>query len=258
MRTAITLWLLLTFASIEEVAGARETNLVARRWSMASRLTPFDAIGVLFREAIGEPVSSADLFEAQKHLRSDGPVSPSEYVLAELFERRLRRELGSTGDGLRLRTERPVLHWLESRVIDGGIEIRGESLQLAVVHPAAGTAAVWLDHRTRHQEWTDCGGELCVVTILAPLRPDVSYLWSRECDPSPSTIPSAPSPGHAFRQALRQALPEETRRIRCVFRETLDASLRLTYLSGGSPAFAPPRAAASAIVNNPLVVRLSE
>lgn len=218
-------------------------NAVAKRWLSSSRLTPSEAANVLYLEATGAIVSDDDLFEAEKHLRSDGPVSPNEYVLKEVFARLLQHERGDRARDVRI--ERPLLHWLESRVSPSGVELRGESLQLAVAYEP-GEAIVRLRHRTLHHAWEDCGGALCLSTLLEPLRSDVRYLWTDTsgvallpCDASPPAL-----------------VPDETRDIACVFAARPRSSLRVTYAAAGAIAFAPPRAAASAVVNNPLELRL--
>jgi hypothetical protein len=169
-----------------------------------------------------------------------------------------------------------MLHWLGWQESADGIEVRGESLQVAVVYPAADLAVVRLRHRTLHQAWTECGGELCLSILLTPLRSDVVYLWSLPlgasleadsprslpaCDPppSPARVSDERSAGFAvFRHLARQPSPDDTIRVSCAFRARRHASLRLRYAAAESLALAPARAAASAVVNNPLAIRLFE
>jgi len=147
----------------------------------------------------------------------------------------------------------------------------GESLQLAVTYGDA-TAVVRLRHRTLHHVWKECGGELCLSTLLEPLRSTVSYLWSANpgsaldagsplppaCDPPPAGAVVPTMAPFTFRHVARQLLPDETRELSCVFVVRPKISLRVTYAAAGTVAFAPPRAAASAVVNNPLELRLFE
>ncbi len=241
--TTIALLLLATTPALSTRTFAM--NAVAARWLSSSRLTPSEAANVLYREATGAIVSDDELFEAEKHLRSDGPVSPNEYVLGEIFTRLLRRDRGRSASEIRV--EPPLLHWLESRVTPGGIELRGESLQLAVAYEPA-SAVVRLRHRMIHHAWEECEGELCLSRSLVSPRSDVRYFWS---DGAGAALPACGASSPTL-------VPEETHDVSCVFAARPRSSLRITYAAAGKIAVAPARASASAVVNNPLELRLFE
>jgi len=240
VKAAVASLMLLAMSALAETsAGAM--NAVAARWLSSSRLTPIEAAKVLYLEASGAAVSDEDLFEAEKHLRSDGPVSPNEYVLREVFTRLLRSELGAS----ELRIERPLLHWLESRVSPRGVELRGESLQLAVLYEHR-SAVVRLRHRTIHHQWENCGATLCLSTLPGLLRSEIRYLWANGA--------GGVSPG--CRTAPPPLVPDDTNDLSCVFVAGPRSVLRITYAAAGKIALAPANAAASAVVNNPLELRL--
>jgi len=159
---------------------------IGQAWSSASRLSAAEASRVLVRQAEGEPVPALELFEAEKHLRSDGGVSTSPLVLSDMLTRLLARRAQAAGADLRIRTLPPVLHWLEATNEPGRLQLRGESLQLAVLNWQPDVAVTVLFHRTVFQDWRLCAGAPCFTAVKTPLRSRVTYLLAAGDFTSPS------------------------------------------------------------------------
>jgi hypothetical protein len=253
---------------------ANAMNAIIERWRQPSRLTPFEAVRVLELDARGAPVRTEDLFEAEKHLRTDGSVSPSEYVLTELYGRLVRRELGLTSDDPSIRVERPILHWVASRSSDGGLELRGQSVQLALQRVSSNRTIVRLRERTIEESWNHCGAELCVTATRAAHPIGRRYVWAAVPGNRSSTRAVVPSceasdpprkdldlfidrPGIPDPVA-REISRDDTARTACVFDDRSLGAVRISYLMEGTLAVPPMRAAAGALVNNPMEIRLFE
>ena len=160
---------------------------IAGAWSSASRLSAAEASHILLRQAEGELVSARELFEAEKHLRSDGGVSASPLVLSDMLTRLLARRVHAAGSGLRIRTLPPVLHWLETSNEDQDrLRLRGESLQVAVLNSEPDVAVTVLFHRTTFQDWRLCAGAPCFTSVRTPLRSRVAYLLTTRDSAAPS------------------------------------------------------------------------
>ncbi|MBI2962676.1 MAG: hypothetical protein HYY35_02885 [Deltaproteobacteria bacterium] len=263
-------------AALVAAASPGGVHPIAARWRSASRLTPAEAASVLHRHAEGGEVRAEDVFEAEKHLRTDGPVSPAEYVLSDLLARRLAARAGDAGT--RPRVLPPVLHWLDWTETARGVRLRGETVQVAVLGSSARGAVTVLYRRTLHQDWSMCGAELCVTTVAAPVRRDAGYAtWApltaaevglarwfdaRRCDPRPAEVgdPGAGSPfGIVLRHAVAETMAGAPSEISCSLAELPPrAAMRVTYTEAGHPAAPPSRAARGAIVNNPLEFSLSQ
>lgn len=250
------------------------------RWRSPSRLTPVEASVVLYRHAEGRRVRAEDLLEAEKHFRTDGPVSPAQYVLTEVLTRLLGARFH--GEDARLRVLPPVLHWLESAETTQGVRLRGETVQVAVLNSPPRRAVTVLYHHTIHQQWTICGADVCVSNVGSPLRRQVGYSMSvaspvtevastfaslrlieaRLCDPHPTEIadsgPESPF-GLVIRHAAAETMPGAANEISCTF-EALPskAPARVSYTVSAHLAAPPSRAARGAVVNNPLEFSLTE
>jgi hypothetical protein len=265
--------LFVTLASLlVPTCRADAMNAIIERWRQPSRLTPLEAVRVLELDARGAVVRMEDLFEAEKHLRTDGSVSPGEYVLTELYGRLLRRELGLTSDDPSLRVEPPILHWVESRSSNGGLELRGESVQLAVQRVSSNRSIVQLRERTIEESWNHCGGELCVTATRAAYPMVRRYVWAavRDSRSRPRSVAPRCEPSVSPRKDLdlfidalgladsfaREIARDDTARTACVFDDRSVGAVRLSYLTQGTLATPPMRAAAGALVNNPTEVRV--
>jgi len=145
-------------------------------WRTPSRVSSAQASQILLAQVEGEPVAAADLFEAEKHLRTDGGISPSSLVLRDMMTRLLARRAEPAGRELRIRALPPVLHWLESINEPGVLRLRGETVQVGVLNSPPDAAVTVLFHRTLYQEWRLCAGAPCVTAVKMPLRSRVAYL----------------------------------------------------------------------------------
>ncbi len=266
--------------AVVATASPGSAQPIAARWRSPSRLTPSEASSVLYRRAEGQAVRAEDLLEAEKHFRTDGPVSPAEYVLTDVLRRRLAARVRD--EPVRLRVLPPVLHWLESTETVRGIRVRGETVQVAVLSSPPGRATTVLRHETIHQEWTTCGADVCVAAIATPVRRQVGYsMWgprtaaevastipslrlfdTLRCDPEPVEI-ADPGRDSRFGIVLRHIGAETAagaaREISCAFAALPPrARARLSYTDAGHLAVPPSRAARGAVVNNPLEFSLDE
>jgi hypothetical protein len=261
-------------------------------WTAPSRLSTRDASRVLLAEAAGEAVAAADLFEAEKHLRTDGGISASELILDDMLARLLARRARQAGAGLRVRVLPPVLHWLQGTRRSAELEVRGETVQLAVLSLPDDAALTVLLHRTLCRDWRLCDGAPCFTLVKSPLRRAVSYVlttgepaaptdvrastlllaseltgWLREavaspaidglgraCDPFPSeAVARLPQrPQGWFRHAAERTLGDDVNQVLCSFRSDSPARGKLSYLVSGTVAVPPASAARSAITHNPL------
>jgi hypothetical protein len=234
---------------------AANASSLARRWSAPSRLMPRQAAEILRLEATGEPVAAESLFEAEKLLRSDGPVSPSDYVLTALYERLLKDELGPPGDGGERRVLPPVLHWMAPTILPDAIELEGESVQLALEKTGHGGFLLMVRHRTIHQVWSECGAGLCVRSVETPRPAEARYEWS--VTPGATIFPCETAAAATLRRAARETVGESYRVACAEPGPAQPASLRFRYARGDAVSTAPRRASASAVVNNPTRVVLS-
>ena len=173
MKTAAIAFALSLLAGADSSAP-RLTREVSARWTSTSRMTPAEASLALARHDDGQFIPVRDLFEAQKYLRTDGPISMAPHVLREGFRRRLAGLVESPPESSAILP--PLLHWLEWRSTEHGIELRGESVQVAVIDVSPGRVIAVLDHQTIHQEWGLCKDEVCVRQVEGPLRSgEVAY-----------------------------------------------------------------------------------
>ncbi|MGH7896369.1 MAG: hypothetical protein ACREQQ_00330 [Candidatus Binatia bacterium] len=148
---------------------------IAVRWNTPSLLTPAQASDVLYRQADGQSVAAAELFEAQKYLRTDGSASLGGPVVTDMLAKLLDHRIGYTGGTVRIRSLVPVLQWLESTVTTINVRLRGESVQLATLNEDPNLAAVVLYHQTIFQDWKLCGSTPCSTTVAGAVRSQIGY-----------------------------------------------------------------------------------
>ncbi len=147
------------------------------RWTTPSRMTPRDAAAVLARRASGDWIAAAELFEAEKHLRTDGPLSVAPFVLREGLRRRLPRVETVDERPVEWTLPPPVLHWLAVRRTERGLELRGESVEVAATAVSADRALVVVERSTIRQDWSVCEEGLCYWDLEAP-TPDAEPVLS--------------------------------------------------------------------------------
>jgi len=157
-------------------AGA-QIGTITTRWNTPSTLTIDQAAAVLAREARGETVSAADLFEARKHLRTDRTPSFAGTVAQKVATNLLSANLGPE---VRLRTLPAVMMWLdpdELRDSSGKeyVRLRGEALTLSVMNADPNLAATSLLHFTFHEDWKFCGSVLCKTAAPGSVRDTIGY-----------------------------------------------------------------------------------
>lgn len=268
--------LALSFLGEDGSLASRFTRSVAERWVSPSRMTPADAADALSRHAEEEFVPANELFEAQKYLRTDGPISMSPHVLRETFRRRLATLTESQAGVHSWTVLPPLLHWLEWRPKGDGLELRGESVQVAVDSSARTIVAV-IDHQTIHQEWTHCEDGLCVWQVEAPLWPEVSYSLAVPrpahgiggpnvppatiCDPEPSGIGPLATELPLLvdlRHTAKGVAGGAYRRIVCSLAMPWKGRLHVSYFVAGRLPHVPLAAAQSAVINNPSEVILAD
>jgi hypothetical protein len=179
-KTSLILGFLL--ATIAITAPATFAQSIGVRWNTPSRLTPAQASDVLYREADGQSVSAADLFEAEKYLRSDGSASVGGSVVSDMLAKLLDHRIGYTAGTVRIRSLAPVLQWLESTVTSTNLRLRGESVQIATLNEDPNLAAVVLYHQTIFQGWKLCGSSLCYTTVAGAVRSQIGYQLSIPLD----------------------------------------------------------------------------
>ncbi len=150
------------------------------RWNSPSRLTPDQAAEVFLRASDGQSVSAPDLFEAEKYLRTDGPVSPAAPVVTDAFRRLLAIRLEGSPE-IRVTALPPVLHWLESTFTFNSVRLKGETVQAAILRSDPNLAATVLQQRTILQEWKLCGVDPC-FTPMTPQRSAITHELSVPLD----------------------------------------------------------------------------
>jgi len=284
--------------SVLGAAGPSRAATAWDFWTATSRLNAHDASQVLLAHTDGKPVLPSDLFEAEKHLRTDGGISASELVLADMLTRMLASRARQAGNDLQIRVLPPVLHWLQGTRRSEDVEVRGETVQLAVLSRGNDTALTVLLHRTLYQDWRLCDGAPCFTPVKSPLRTSVSYVltagesaapadagasslllaseltgWLRDaggsasrrelaraCDPFPSeaTLRSAARRQAFFRHTADRTFAEEPNQVLCMFHGEGPARGKISYLVSDTLASPPASAARSAITNNPLDFELFE
>lgn len=236
------------------IAGS---SLLAR-WMATSRVTPSEAARTLAVED-EETVRPNALFEARKHLRSDGRLSMAEHVLRESFRARLGMLLGAEPPAASMPP--PMLHWLEWRPTPDGLELTGESAQAVRVSGDGDRSVVVFDHRSIHEVWTECDIDLCVRRLPSPPPAgDEAYRLvlprgqdAPVCAPVPSTVQAADEDADVF---VWEASPWQReaplRRIVCELRGRRAAAGSRWELFRDGRLARPPAAAPSSVGNNPL------
>lgn len=281
---------------------AQLTTSIATRWSLPSSLTQDQAVEVLYREASGQAVSPSSLFEARKHLRTDGGVSFGGGVTASVVQKLLQARFAGD-NAVRVRALPPILQWGDSTsYLDANgvqaIRIRGESLVAATLNSDPNLAATALFHFSVNEDWRACGSSNCLTPLSGTLHSNVDYqlavplktvvpgearsselilaanypgnvftqtypsadasrVLGVACDPLPSmtsfTSTDASPSFMRFDHTAARTDASQTNRIFCAFFANANGSLaRFIYFAEGAIAGAPPSAARSATVNNPL------
>lgn len=153
---------------------------IVTRWNSPSTLTPEQASDVLYREATGQTVSPAQLFEARKYLRTDRSASLGAQVMAGALERLLRFQTSELGGEVRIRVLPPVLQWLQTTTMtdangNPNVQLRGETVEAGVLNADPNLAATTLFHFTLNETWKYCGSTPCLVPLPGAVRSSVSY-----------------------------------------------------------------------------------
>jgi len=175
-KTSLILTALISITALGAPASSAQS--IGTRWNTPSRFTPAQASDLLYRQADGQSVSAADLFEAEKYLRSDGTTSLAGNVVRDALTKLLSKRVASFMVPVRVRSLPPVLQWLESTNYGTSVRLRGESVQVATLNADPNLAAVVLYHQTIFKDWKLCGSSPCFTIVTGAVRSQIGYQLS--------------------------------------------------------------------------------